>query len=386
MVERFMVSLAIRETQDYIADIMAAYASNCGWKGSPLTAWLVQQTNLTSQDLGSASVEQSQPDPCPSASIGLQHPSIFVGPVPYIPSDYYGESALGTASVVPFSPVAQDDKHYIQAYSDPQPRANNASLLPNGQSPFFACEEQRYDQQHPRPYLMEVPSLWPLQPQHSGYGYGAGAWMVLEGPYARDPGSDAAPWIASQSPLCASEYLPVSSVVFYSVPSVPSTVQIDPTLKGSGPIHPAQYNLTAPLQRTHHNQDGTPIDLGRGAVSTESRGVFIQNLNYKATAADLTNLMKVAGHIVRCEIKSHPATGKPQGVAVVTFASSINASTALEMFDGTYFMGRQITVRRDRVDQAITNQQPDPDVDSTGGSNNEAQQGPIIVDGSTGRV
>lgn len=152
-----------------------------------------------------------------------------------------------------------------------------------------------------------------------------------------------------------------------------------------GSHHLAQYAPFAPLQVTYRNPDGTPINLRHGGLLTEDRGVFIQNLSYDATVVDVENLMRDAGRIVRCEINTHTDTGRSKGSAIVTFTSAEDVMKAREMFDGTLFMGRPLTVRSDKVTYPLINQDPTYDTEaSIGESSGEHQQEPIIVDGSIG--
>ncbi len=222
-------------------------------------------------------------------------------------------------------------------------------------------------------YWRRAPLLWAHQPDYPSYRYGADARIHLE-----KTESGASVWLTSHSVLPGPQYLPVTSAVSYSMPSV---MPVDPSQAVPGRPHTVQYARFGPSQITHTKEDGMPVNIRHGAVLTEARGVFIQNLSYQATSADVENLMRDVGRIVGCEVKTDTSTGRSMGSAVVKFTSAEDVAKAIIMFNGTLFRGRILAVRLDR------NQEANSDAaDLTGTSSGRNEQEPIIVDGSIGSV
>lgn len=74
-------------------------------------------------------------------------------------------------------------------------------------------------------------------------------------------------------------------------------------------------------------------------------------LPYEATWQDLKDLFRAAGNISRADINMG-ADGRPRGTGIVAFHNSNDASTAISMFHGYDFRGRNLEVRLDRFAHA----------------------------------
>jgi hypothetical protein len=120
------------------------------------------------------------------------------------------------------------------------------------------------------------------------------------------------------------------------------------------------------------------INLSRGYVQLESRGVFVNHLNYGARSQDVERLFGDAGKIVKCEIRKDRRTGKNKGAATLLFTSQAEAQRAVEMFDGHWFMGMEIAVRLDKEATVV-----DASKANSSRRNDKNRGYPLIVNGST---
>ena len=143
--------------------------------------------------------------------------------------------------------------------------------------------------------------------------------------------------------------------------------------------NPPPY-ITTPL--------GIHVNVGEGAFGTRAHGIFVANVNFKASSKDLREHFGRAGRITECLLHRHRSTGRVKGNATLRYASPENMKKAVEMFDGEPFIGRRLRVRLDRV-FAVSNPPPEvsPQMDGGVGEGNNLRQstdedGPVIVDGS----
>lgn len=133
---------------------------------------------------------------------------------------------------------------------------------------------------------------------------------------------------------------------------------------------------------------GTRVNIGRGAVKTEVRGIFVSNIDYKAGSRDLKDYFKKAGEIVNFQLQKDPATGKSKGCATVQYAAANDAVRAVRMFDREQFMGLILKVRLDKEPIAVSlPSNTTSRSNGTSGTNRPSQQSrtstePIIVNGS----
>jgi RNA recognition motif-containing protein len=76
-----------------------------------------------------------------------------------------------------------------------------------------------------------------------------------------------------------------------------------------------------------------------------SRRIFVGNLNYRTTEAELREFLGGAGEVVRISIPLDRDTGRPRGFAFVDFATPEQASSAIQRFDGQELTGRPLRIR-----------------------------------------
>ena len=120
---------------------------------------------------------------------------------------------------------------------------------------------------------------------------------------------------------------------------------------------------------------GTPINTSHGLVRTEARGVFVSSLSFKARTRDVEELFCRAGKITRCDIQKEPSTGKSKGIAVVNYATAVEAQRAIAMFHNKEFLNLKLKVRHDKEPTVIGRPPP-------GQASKTKTTEPIIVNGS----
>ncbi|KAI9870003.1 MAG: hypothetical protein M1830_004844 [Pleopsidium flavum] len=310
-----------------------------------------------------------------------------VVPVPPLPTGYHDIHPLGASNSISttFSSAGSHEQN-VQAYYHYQTMVNNACVHANRDFASAAHEEQRGNLDRARLHWLDAQTQWSNQVYYQGRAYEAGNRMVLDETLVREAGSRVSLLAAQPSSPLATQYIPINGVAFHPVPSSTISYILSPAVVELP--QPLQYTPQAVLQPSqiiHTNVDGTPINVSRGAVPTEARGVFIHELNYNATCADVANMMRQAGRVDRCEMNTYTSTAKSRGSASATFHNVEEAGRAVEMFDGTLFMGRKIRVRLDREVNSLTKQGRG----FSGGCSDlsagvTSRQQPIIVDGSIG--
>ncbi len=72
--------------------------------------------------------------------------------------------------------------------------------------------------------------------------------------------------------------------------------------------------------------------------------LFVGNLSYQTMDRDLQDFFSQAGVVTSVTVMLDKFTGKSRGFAFVEFATSEEASKAVEMFHGKEFQGRPLTV------------------------------------------
>jgi RNA recognition motif-containing protein len=134
---------------------------------------------------------------------------------------------------------------------------------------------------------------------------------------------------------------------------------------------PAIYPTYAPPTQMpiySANTFGMPVNVRHGAVLTEARGIFIQNLSYKCTLSDLHSLLLTVGQPVDYKLLRDSRTGVFKGLATATFGSQDLAQRAAYCLNRVEHMGMTLSVRMDKETTAV------------------GQTAPLIVDGSAYRV
>ncbi|KIO21823.1 hypothetical protein M407DRAFT_217544 [Tulasnella calospora MUT 4182] len=83
------------------------------------------------------------------------------------------------------------------------------------------------------------------------------------------------------------------------------------------------------------------------ADSNPGNQLYVGNLPYQAGWQDLKDLFRSAGSVVRADINIGP-DGRAKGSGTVVFESAKDAQSAIQMFNGYDWYGRQLEVREDR--------------------------------------
>lgn len=82
--------------------------------------------------------------------------------------------------------------------------------------------------------------------------------------------------------------------------------------------------------------------------------VFVANLDYKVTWKKLKDVFKLAGNVLRAEIKQDK-DGKSRGMGIVTFEHPMEAVQAISMFNSQTLYDRAMVVRMDKTSVDTSN-------------------------------
>jgi hypothetical protein len=130
-----------------------------------------------------------------------------------------------------------------------------------------------------------------------------------------------------------------------------------PHAYGHTSVYPA-YAIPMP-QIYSTSTNGMPVNVRSGAVLTEARGIFIRNLSYKCTPADLhALLMQTVGYPVDAQLVRDGRTGVFKGVATAKFGSKEAAQYAATTLDGREHMGMTLHVRMDTDTTVVGRAEP----------------------------
>lgn len=72
--------------------------------------------------------------------------------------------------------------------------------------------------------------------------------------------------------------------------------------------------------------------------------LYVGNLSFQTTEADLRDVFEPFGTVTEVQIASDRYTGRPRGFAFVTFSEEGESTLAAEKLNGTELGGRQLTV------------------------------------------
>ncbi|KAI5249092.1 hypothetical protein E4T42_05426 [Aureobasidium subglaciale] len=97
-----------------------------------------------------------------------------------------------------------------------------------------------------------------------------------------------------------------------------------------------------------------PVNSTRGLVKTESRGIFISQLDYAIDQRQLEEYLHKIGFLDSCEIRRDPASGRSRGIATVKFTTTEAAARAVHMLNGQKLMSKTVNVRFDTEKEAVT--------------------------------
>jgi hypothetical protein len=103
----------------------------------------------------------------------------------------------------------------------------------------------------------------------------------------------------------------------------------------------------APAART------TPDDsrkTKRNRAEVTSGRLYVGNLDYSTGEAELTDLFKGVGNVIRAEVVTNPRTQQSKGFAFVEMGSLDEAKRAVSILDDQEFMGRKLIVSGARAE------------------------------------
>ncbi|CZT15347.1 uncharacterized protein RCC_12318 [Ramularia collo-cygni] len=133
-------------------------------------------------------------------------------------------------------------------------------------------------------------------------------------------------------------------------------IQLQMRSQGFNPADPDHYdrflqNARQPVYAT--NRTGPPVNVTRGWVVIEKRGIFVKNLNFKANEEAISNYFMRAGVILSLDLQRDHQTKKSKGSCVIMFDSAKSAQRAINMFDGKSFMDMRLLVREVKESTAV---------------------------------
>ncbi len=76
--------------------------------------------------------------------------------------------------------------------------------------------------------------------------------------------------------------------------------------------------------------------------------LFVGNLPYKVTGADLKDMFSKAGEVSEADVIIDRNDGRSKGFGFVSFANDAEADAAIEMWNGKDIEGRALTVNEAR--------------------------------------
>jgi RNA recognition motif-containing protein len=75
-------------------------------------------------------------------------------------------------------------------------------------------------------------------------------------------------------------------------------------------------------------------------------GVYVGNLSYDVTEADLNSIFAEYGAVKRVTLPTDRETGRVRGFAFVDLSSDSEEDAAIEALDGAEWMGRDLRVNK----------------------------------------
>ena len=74
--------------------------------------------------------------------------------------------------------------------------------------------------------------------------------------------------------------------------------------------------------------------------------IYVGNLSYDATEADLTSVFAEYGDVKRVQLPTDRDTGRMRGFAFVEMSTEAEETAAIEALDGAEWMGRTLKVNK----------------------------------------
>ncbi|KAF9698744.1 hypothetical protein EKO04_003248 [Ascochyta lentis] len=160
------------------------------------------------------------------------------------------------------------------------------------------------------------------------------------------------------------QYMPVQPGYAYAAYPTTTTYAIQPLYATQAP--PPVPSVMHQLPVYSASNSGMPVNIRDGAILTEARGIFIQNLSYKVGSTELKNLLYSVGRPIDCKVHRDRA-GVSKGVATAKFASTHEAQLAVTHLNRKPHRGMTLKVRLDQDTTVVGQVGP-----------------PLVVNGSVG--
>lgn len=119
------------------------------------------------------------------------------------------------------------------------------------------------------------------------------------------------------------------------------------------------------------------MNLSRGAVITETRGIFLQGLNYSVGNSELATLLNSAGLRPEQANVHKDSRGASKGVATARFSTKAEAEYAVSALNGRTHAGKTLTVRVDANSTVVGSLEPFV-VDGTNKSGVSRREAPCL--------
>ncbi|KAF9734993.1 hypothetical protein PMIN01_06398 [Paraphaeosphaeria minitans] len=150
-----------------------------------------------------------------------------------------------------------------------------------------------------------------------------------------------------------------ASAAYHAVPAQPSYEYAN-YYHATTYTQPLVYQYPGtPLQPVYsQSSGGLPVNLSRGAVITETRGIFLQGLNYSVGNSELVTLLNNAGLRPGQASVHKDSRGASKGVATARFSTKAEAEYAVSKLNGTTHAGKTIIVRMDTNSTVIGSLEP----------------------------
>ena len=74
--------------------------------------------------------------------------------------------------------------------------------------------------------------------------------------------------------------------------------------------------------------------------------IYVGNLSFEATEADVTNVFKEYGEVIKVYLPSDRETGKMRGFGFVEMETENQESAAIDKLNGSEWMGRILKVNK----------------------------------------
>lgn len=145
--------------------------------------------------------------------------------------------------------------------------------------------------------------------------------------------------------------IPVGSTPMNTPMSTPMStpIRMSPVLHQTPPFGSKNMSPTYVYTSNHR-----PINATGGLVRTESKGIFINQLDYAIDQRQLEEYLRRIGSFDSCEIRRDPASGRSRGTATARFASAEAAARAIQVLHGQKIMSKTVSVRFDTEKEAVT--------------------------------